>query len=283
MFQLLIVHWTVDPDIFTLGPLTIRWYGLLFAMGFILGYWHLYKMFQKEKLDDEKLADILTFMIVGTVLGARFGHVFFYEWGYYSQHPSEILKIWHGGLASHGAVIGILIALWLVSKYLLKTPTLWLLDRMAVAVPLGGAFIRLGNLLNHEIVGIPTDSSWGFIFSRLNDGMPRHPAQLYESLAYLLIFIIMTWMYWRTNAKDHKGLLFGFFMSSVFIARFIIEFFKSDQTAFEANLTLNMGQYLSIPVILIGIYFLIYSRKNTYNYAAYDFFQFKAKDNAKTK
>lgn len=255
--MLLSIHWDVDPEIFKIGPIAVRWYGLLFALGFLLGYQLVERMFKKEGIPLEWLEKLFMYTLIATVIGARLGHVFFYGWEFYSQHPSEIFKIWHGGLASHGATIGILAALYFYSKKVSKKSILWVLDRVAIPVALAGFFIRTGNLMNSEIIGIQTNVAWGFEFVRASIYEPlaaRHPAQLYEALCYLASFGVLMYMYWKTNAKEFSGRLIGTFFILIFTARFFIEFIKEDQEAFEAGMALNMGQWLSIPFILLGAY-----------------------------
>ena len=259
--MLLSIHWDVDPEIFKIGPIAVRWYGLLFALGFLLGYQLVERMFKKEGIPLEWLEKLFMYTLIATVIGARLGHVFFYGWEFYSQHPIEILKIWHGGLASHGATIGILAALYFYSKKVSKKSILWVLDRVAIPVALAGFFIRTGNLMNSEIIGTQTDLPWGFQFVRasIHEPLaPRHPAQLYEALCYLTSFGILMYMYWKTNAKEYAGRLVGTFFVLIFTARFFIEFIKENQEAFEEGMTFNMGQLLSIPFILLGIY-LVYN------------------------
>ena len=251
------IHWNVNPEIFNLGPLSIRWYGLLFASGFLLGYYIGERMFRSEGVNQKWVDSLFFYLIIATVIGARLGHVFFYGWDYYSQHPGEIIKIWHGGLASHGGVVGILVAIYIYSKVVTKRSMLWTLDRIAVPVALTAAFIRTGNLMNSEIYGIQTSLPWGFIFERNGEIVPKHPTQIYEALSYLISFGILTFMYWKTKAKNKPGLLLGTFFFLIFTARFLIEFIKEDQEAFEASMTLNMGQILSIPFVLLGIFLII--------------------------
>src|SRR5574344_579008 len=195
------IHWNFDPDIFVIFNRPIRWYGLMFAIGFIFGYSYVEKQFKHEKENLKWLESLFMFIIVGTVVGARLGHVFFYAWDYYSQHPWEILKIWEGGLASHGGAIGILIAIWLYSKYVTKRSPLWTLDRLVIPVAFAGLLIRTGNLCNHEIYGFPTDLPWAFRFvtniRQWQHGAdpifsdPSHPTQLYEGFLYLACFIFL--------------------------------------------------------------------------------------------
>jgi phosphatidylglycerol:prolipoprotein diacylglycerol transferase len=256
------IHWNINPEIFNLGPLSVRWYGLFFATGFLFGYYMVEKMFKLEKIDPKWLDSLFFYMIIATVLGARFGHVFFYSWDYYSQNPSEILKVWHGGLASHGGAVGILVAMFLYSKLVSKRSMLWALDRVAVPTALVGAFIRSGNLMNSEIYGVETSLPWGFIFERNGELMPKHPTQLYEALAYLLAFGVLYFLYWKKGAGKKEGLLSGAFFAMIFGARFCIEFIKENQEIWESDMTLNMGQWLSIPLVLFGLSLVVRAIKN---------------------
>ncbi|QZE15991.1 prolipoprotein diacylglyceryl transferase [Halosquirtibacter laminarini] len=251
------VLWEKYPSHFMTPKLKIRWYGLAFAIGFMLGYKIMERMFKSEKIPQEWLDKLFIYVFVATIVGARLGHVFFYDWDYYSAHPSEILKTWHGGLASHGGTIGIIIAIYFYSKRVTKKSMLWTLDRLAVPVALVAMMIRLGNLMNSEIYGVATDMPWGMIFARNGETVAKHPTQLYEALSYLVTFVVLSYFYWKTNKKDKEGFLLGIFFIGVFLSRFLIEFIKEDQEAFEATMTLNMGQLLSIPFVLAGIY-LIY-------------------------
>ena len=255
------IHWNVDPEIFSLGPLSIRWYGLLFASGFLIGYYIGEKMLKSENVDQKWIDSLFFYIIIATVVGARLGHVFFYGWDYYSQHPGEIIKVWHGGLASHGGALGILIAMYLHSKWVTKRTMLWTLDRIVVPTALVAAFIRTGNLMNSEIYGIQTALPWGVIFERNGETVAKHPTQMYEALSYLISFGVLSYLYWKTNVKDRPGLLMGAFFVLIFTARFFIEFIKEDQEAFEAGMALNMGQWLSVPFVLVGA-FLIYRAMN---------------------
>lgn len=257
------IHWNVNPEIFSLGPFHVRWYGLFFAIGFLFGYNQVERMFKRENLDLKWLESLFIYLIVATIVGARLGHVFFYGWKYYSQHPIEILYVWQGGLASHGGALGIFIALMIWSRKVSKRSVLWVLDRVVVPTALVAALIRLGNLMNSEIYGIPTNLPWGFIFERGQDTptVPCHPTQLYESSAYLITFAVMMYMYWKTKAKDYQGMLVGVFFVMVFTARFFVEFIKYDQEAFEKGMILNMGQILSIPFVLGGIFLIVRSIK----------------------
>ena len=258
------ITWDVSPEIFSIGPLTLRWYGLLFASGFLIGYYIVKQMFIAEKEPEEWLESIFIAMVVGTVIGARLGHVFFYEWGYYSQNLIEIPMVWKGGLASHGGALGVLVGLWYFSKYISKRPLLWVLDRVVVPSALVGAFIRLGNLMNSEIYGTPSDAPWAFLFvqNSLIKDTPVHPVQLYEALSYLAIFILLMWMYWRTDAKKKQGYIFGVFFVLLWTARFVMEFFKSSQGGLEESLgVFSTGQWLSIPFFFIGVYFMLTAKE----------------------
>jgi len=251
------IHWNVSPEIFNLGPLSIRWYGLLFASGFLIGYYIGEKMFRSEGVPQKWIDALFFYIIIATIIGARLGHVFFYGWDYYSQNPGEILKIWHGGLASHGGAIGIIIAMLLYSKNVTKRSILWTIDRIVVPTALVAAFIRTGNLMNSEIYGVQTSLPWGFIFERNGETVPKHPTQLYEALTYLVSFGFLMFLYWRTRSKYKEGLLTGVFFILIFASRFFIEFIKEDQEAFEAGMALNMGQWLSIPFVLLGIFLVV--------------------------
>lgn len=250
------IEWNVSPDIVEIGPFTIRWYGLLFALSFIIGFQIMTSFFKKEKRNEGDLNDLIWYMILGTVLGARIGHCLFYNPVYYLTNPLEILYVWKGGLASHGAAIGILTAIYLFVRKKKEYTFLWVLDRIVVTVALGGFFIRMGNLFNSEIIGKPTDVPWAFVFTSI-DNVPRHPSQLYEAVAYLLIFIFLITFYYRTNAAFKNGVMLGLLCVLVFSFRFFIEFTKENQTYFEEGMFLNMGQLLSVPFILFGIYLLI--------------------------
>lgn len=256
------IHWNVNPEIIGIGRLSIRWYGLLFASGFLIGYYIGERMFKSENVNQKWLDSLFFYLIIATVVGARLGHVFFYGWEYYSQHPAEIIKIWHGGLASHGGALGILIAMYIYSKKVTKRSMLWTLDRVVVPTALVAAFIRTGNLMNSEIYGVQTSLPWGFIFERNGEIVPKHPTQIYEALAYLIAFGVLMFLYWRTNSKNKEGMLLGVFFIFIFAARFVIEFIKEDQEAFEAGMTLNMGQWLSIPFVLFGIFLVIRAIKS---------------------
>ncbi len=251
------IIWDVSHVIFTLGPLSVRWYGLAFAVGFIVGYNIVAKMFKHEGAPEKWLGILLAYLMVGTLIGARLGHVFFYEWDYYSQHPGDILKIWEGGLASHGGTIANIIALFLFSWLVSKKPASWTFDKIVVPTAFVAALIRLGNLMNSEIYGGFTELPWGFIFVRDGQTLPAHPTQLYEAMCYLALFGLLMWMYWKKNAEERPWLMTGIFFIGIFLPRFLIEYVKNVQVESEysmiAQYGINMGQMLSIPFILIGI------------------------------
>jgi phosphatidylglycerol---prolipoprotein diacylglyceryl transferase len=257
MGTLAAVIWDVNPEIFQIGPLSIRWYGLCWVFAFASSIYITKKLFKKDGVNPDLVDTAFMYVFIGTVVGARLGHVFFYGWSYYSQNLLDIFKIWEGGLASHGAAVGIIISIWLFSKYSLKKPFIWMIDRVVIPVAISGAFIRFGNLMNHEIYGQPTDLSWGFVFSLIGDGIPRHPSQLYESLMCIVILAILLHMFYKTEAKNKPGLIFGTFMVLLFIFRFFVEFLKENQEAFENEMALNMGQILSIPFVLVGLVLMI--------------------------
>ena len=255
------VVWDVDPYIFHIGSRPIAWYGLFWAMVFIVGYYIMKSIYKKEKLNDDQLDMLWMYMLISTILGARLGHCLFYEPSYYLSNPVEILKIWEGGLASHGGAIGILIGLFIYARKI-KKPYIWILDRIVVPVAIGGAFIRFGNLMNSEIYGEPTTLPWGFKFVRdYPIGMPIenipacHPTQIYEALFCILVFIYLMYAYHKQGmATKRPGFMFGIFLIVVFGSRILIEFIKNPQVEFETSMTLDMGQWLSIPFFLAGIY-----------------------------
>lgn len=254
------IFWNVSPEIFKLGPISLRWYGLLFALAFVFGYIILNKIYTIEKKTQVDLEQLSIYVILGTVIGARLGHCLFYDPVYYLSHPIEIIKVWEGGLASHGAAIGILISIYLITKKQKDKSMLWILDRLVIVVSLGGALIRLGNLFNSEIIGKPTDLPWAFIFAHV-DNIPRHPSQLYESIFYLVTFGVLYFTYIKTQKKFKQGFLFGLAIAMIFGFRFFVEFVKENQSPFEQGLTLNMGQMLSIPFFIAGLFFMFRKQK----------------------
>ena len=259
----LAITWNHDGGIVDLGFYELRWYSLLFALGFALSFFLLKRVFKEENVPAEKLDVLLIYIVFATVLGARLGHCLFYEFGYYSQHPSEILLPFRfspqfeftgfQGLASHGGAIGIMIAVLVYSK-IEKLNVNWVMDKLALAIPLACAFIRLGNLFNSEMVGHPTSVPWAVVFLQL-DEVPRHPGQLYEAIAYFSIFLFLNLFYQKV--KKQNGFVFGLFLVLMFSARFALEFFKVDQVSFESGMAVNMGQLLSIPFIIGGVYLMV--------------------------
>lgn len=257
------ITWDASPVIFSIGPLALRWYGLAFAIGFIIGYNIVAKMFKHEGAPEKWLGILLTYVVVATIIGSRLGHVFFYQWDYYSQHPGEIFKIWEGGLASHGGVIGNFIAVWLFSIFVTKKSVSWTVDRLVVPVAMVAGLIRLGNLMNSEIYGGVTELPWGFIFVRDGQTLPMHPTQIYEALCYFALFGVLMWMYWKKNAQERPWLISGVFFIGVFVSRFLIEYVKNVQVGKEiemiATYGINMGQLLSIPFIIMGVVMVVYA------------------------
>ncbi len=260
------IIWDFDPVLID-SFISLRWYSLMFLIGFLVGYKIVEKMFKHEGAPEKWLGSLLLWVMAGTIVGARLGHVFFYAWDYYSQHPIEILYTWEGGLASHGGAIGVIIAVLAFSKFTAKRNALWTFDKLVVAIALVGGLIRLGNLFNSEIFGHATTLPWGFMFINspewhaLYEGQACHPTQIYEALCYFSLFALLMWMYWKKDAQTRPGLLFGTFLVGTFLTRFLIEFIKNDQVDFEATMTLNMGQWLSIPFVLAGIGLIIYAMR----------------------
>lgn len=290
------ITWNVDPVLFHLGNLQVRWYGLLWALGFLFGYFIMKRIYQREKMAEDALDKLLIYMLVSTVVGARLGHCLFYEPDYYLSNPLKILALWEGGLASHGGAIGILIGLWLYMRNYNKSKKekndlqhinyIWILDRIVVAVCLVGALIRVGNVMNHEIYGTPTSLPWGFVFLRgseqfcgtfdnytpcfawdapcpPSEWLPCHPTGLYEAFFCLVAMGILLWMYYKRDL-GHKqpGLMFGTFLVIIFGSRICIEFLKNVQVEFERNMVFDMGQWLSVPFVLIGIGMIVWSFVN---------------------
>lgn len=265
MNNLLAVVWNFDPTFFYIGSLDIRYYGVLWAGAILVGYLFFMNFVKREGLPEKVADSIFLFGAIATVIGARLGHCFFYEPAYYFSHPLEVLNIRDGGLASHGGAIGLLVGLWLFSRKN-KLPYLWSLDRVMVGVGIGGAMIRLGNLLNSEIYGIETDLPWGFIFQRVGETVPKHPTQIYEALCYLILFGILCWMYYKKDsARRYPGLMLGVGLIGIFLSRFFIEFIKEPQVDAENSMSLFIGQWLSIPFIIFGVIMVIYGLKHKQN------------------
>lgn len=257
------IVWNPDPVAFSLGPVEVRWYGIIYATGFLFAVWLVSKMFKSEGYPEEWADKVFIYLVIAVIVGSRLGHVFFYDWAYYKDHLLEIFQVWKGGLASHGGAMALIIGVWLMAKYMCHKPFLWLADRIYVICAPVAALIRVGNLMNSEIYGCETTLPWGFKFLRDYPGLPVelvpvcHPTQIYESLAYLTMFLFMLWLYWKSDARRREGLLTGIGFLWTFLSRFIIEFIKNDQSEFEAGWILNMGQILSIPFIILGTWLII--------------------------
>lgn len=265
--NLLAIHWNVDPVIFSIGNLGIRWYSLLFVSGFILGYYIFTWFLNREKVDIKVLDPLLYTLLIATIVGSRLGHCIFYQPDYYFGSPEGFLEIfqpWKGGLASHGGAIAIMLAMiWYARRYgrTAGFDYFWIMDRLVITVCFAGAAIRLGNLFNSEIYGDATSLPWGFIFERNGEVLPKHPTQLYEAFSYLVLGFILLWIYKVHLDRLKRGELFAIFMMALFGIRFMIEFIKEPQVGFEEQMVLNMGQILSIPCILFGLIVLIWSLK----------------------
>lgn len=278
--NLLYFVWDADPVMFSIGEHGIRWYGLLLAVGFLLGYIVLGRIMKREGFD-QKLSDkFAIYIILGCVIGLRLGHCLFYNPGYYLSHPLEILKVWEGGLASHGGAIGILLAIWLFARRA-KMPYFAALDKVVVVVPLAGAFVRVGNFINSEILGVPTTLPWGVKFMRnmedLNEAyiasngacpdlgseclsefmIARHPTQLYEAFFYIAMFFVFFLIYSKLSKNWKHGTFLGWFVFVLFTFRFLIEYTKTEQAEFIWNAPITMGQLLSIPFIIFGIVLVV--------------------------
>jgi prolipoprotein diacylglyceryl transferase len=254
------IIWDINPEIFSVGTFSIRWYGLLFASGFLIGQRIMAHIFQREGLKETLLDSLLLTMVLTTVLGARVGHFAFYEPSVFLKDPLQVITPPFSGLASHGAIFSIIPGLYIYAR-IKKMSFLWLIDRIAITVALAGCCIRLGNLMNSEIVGKVTDVPWAFVFSRNVEftQYPRHPSQLYEAISCLILCIILLWIWNRRKTQTSQGLLIGIFLIWVFGLRFVYEFFKENQVAFENDMTYNMGQILSIPAVILGLIFLVYA------------------------
>ena len=287
------ITWNVDPVLFSVGSFSVRWYGLFWALGFLIGYFIMKKIYRREHMSDDSLDKLLVYMLLFTVVGARLGHCLFYEPDVYLKDPLSILKVWEGGLASHGGAIGILLGLWIYMRRYNKSPKnkderpsisyIWLFDRIVIPVCLVGALIRCGNVMNHEIYGTPTSLPWGFVFLRgaeqfcgtvdnytacnawdapcpPSEWLPCHPTGLYEAFFCLVAMGILLWMYYKRDLGNKQpGLMFGTFLVIIFGSRILIEFLKNVQVAFEKDMTFDMGQWLSIPFVICGIVLIVWS------------------------
>jgi len=259
------IDWNPNIELFKIGPVAIRYYSLMFVIAFLLGIQIMKRIFKNENVPLEKLDTLFVYTVIATLLGARFGHFLFYDTRFLFEHPLEVLLPFklnpfqftgYQGLASHGAAIGIIIAMYFYSKKVIHKPLLWILDRIVIPVASGAIFVRIGNLMNSEIIGKRTNSNFGFVFEQLGEDFPRHPTQLYEAFGYLVTFIILWYIYWKTDKKEKLGYLFGVFMILLWSVRLIVEFFKEPQNAARETWDLNTGQLLSIPMILVGVYFM---------------------------
>lgn len=269
----LFITWNASPEVFTIPGIDwpVRWYGLSWALAFIGSHFFMNRIFKKEGRTDKQLDLLTLYIVIATVLGARLGHCFFYDFDYYSKHLLEVFKVWEGGLASHGGAIGIVIGMWLYCRKT-KESWLWLFDRLVVVVPLASMCIRFGNLMNSEIVGKVTNVAWGFKFLRNDEDVAnlaqfgteipvRHPTQLYEALFYSVLFTLFYWLWKHKRTAVGPGFMFGLFCVLMFSFRFLMEFMKENQSAFEDALPINMGQILSLPFIALGIFMIARSRK----------------------
>jgi len=254
-----------------LGFFTIRYYSLMFVIAFTLGWFLTKRIFNNEKQTPDKMDSLFIYVVIATLIGARLGHVIFYQPELFSEDPLSIFLPFRTvpefkftgfqGLASHGATIGIIIAMYLYSRKVIKKPILWVLDRIVIAVSCGAIFVRFGNFINSEIIGKATNSEFGIVFKQLGEDFPRHPAQLYEAAGYFIIFIILWYIYWKTNKSKQMGYMLGVFFILLWTVRFFVEFVKEAQVDERSDWVLNTGQWLSIPFILIGFYLLIQSPK----------------------
>ena len=266
------IYWNA-PEGIDLGILTIHYYSLMFVVAFTLGWYLMKNIYNREGVSLEKLDSLFVYMVIAILVGARLGHVFFYDWEYFQDHLLEIFLpvrfepefefTGFRGLASHGAAIGVIVAMYLYKRNVLNKPVLWVLDRIVIPVASGGIFVRIGNFMNSEIIGKPTNSDFGVVFQDLGEDFARHPAQLYESFCYLVVFIILWWTYWKTDKRKKLGFLFGLFLVLLWTVRFCIEFLKEPQVGERATWALNTGQLLSIPFILAGFYFMFRPTTNT--------------------
>lgn len=265
------ITWSVHPVIFQLGSFGLRWYALMFIIGFFIGIKIMEWVYRRENLDPERVYYLFLACFIGTLVGARLGHCFFYDPAYYLANPAEIFKTWKGGLASHGGTIGVILCVMYYAKKD-RLANLWLLDRLSIAVAPVAALIRMGNLFNHEIYGHETALPWGTRFvqniHQWEMGAepiycnPSHPTQVYEALAYLGVFLMCWYLYKYTLAGQHRGVIFGAFLCGIFGSRFFIEYLKNVQEAFEEGMLLDMGQLLSVPFVLLGAWLIWHGMKS---------------------
>ncbi len=274
------ITWDVNPIALPLGSLEIRWYGLLWAIGIMLAYLIQIKLYKNEHAPADWPDKIFTYMVLGVIIGARLGHCWFYEWheattlglepitflgmtfnyrNPYIENPFALLKTWEGGLSSHGGAFGLITASIILDKKHFHTGISWIFDKLVIGVCITATCIRFGNLMNSEIYGTPTDLPWGFVFVRNGDTIPCHPTQIYEMIYCIVAFIVTWFMYWKGEAWRRKGLIFGVFLEIIFFTRFCLEFIKFNQEAFEDSMLLNMGQWLSLPFIIWGVYLIVHT------------------------
>jgi len=255
------ILWNVDPDIFVIPYLNhpVRWYGLSWALAFLLGQQVMYFIYKRDGRTAQEVDTLTIYVIIASVVGARLGHGLFYDAIEFLNDPIRIFAVWEGGLASHGAGIGLFIALYFFARKT-KIHYLWIVDRMVIITALTGFLIRLGNLMNSEMVGLPTTLPWAFVFTNIDD-LPRHPAQLYEAIYCFLLFLFLFRAWYKKGNELRDGFLTGWFLIILFSLRFVDEFFKIDQVSFEADMMLNMGQLLSIPFVILGIVILFVSKR----------------------
>lgn len=262
------ITWDFNPELFSLFGREVRWYGLCWGIGIYCAFLVVQRIYRSEKLPEKWFESLFYYVVIGVIIGARLGHCLFYNPSYYLADPIEILKVWEGGLSSHGGVIGIIVAVWLYSRRVTKKSMLWTFDRLIVGACITATFIRIGNLLNSEIFGKPTEMPWGFRFLRSREyhelvpnlDMGCHPTQIYEALVYFSLFGLAMWLYWKTNAKEKQGLILGICIIGIFLSRILIEFLKNVQEPFEIQMRstygLDMGQLLSIPFVIWGIWLI---------------------------
>ena len=259
------IDWDPSIELVKIGSFAVRYYSLMFVIAFVLGLQIMKKIFNREGVSLEKLDSLFIYTVIATLLGARIGHFLFYDTAFLFSNPLEVLLpvkfnpfqfTGYQGLASHGAAIGIIIAMYFYSKKVIQKPMLWILDRIVVPVASGAIFVRIGNLMNSEIIGKPTGTDYGFVFKQLGEDFPRHPTQLYEAFGYLITFVVLWYVYWKTDKREKLGYLFGLFMVFLWSVRLIVEFFKEAQVDQRGDWDLNTGQLLSIPMILVGFYFM---------------------------
>lgn len=269
--NLLSITWDVSPIIFSVGSLSVRWYGVLFAFAFVIAYLLLKKMFAKENVPVYFLDKMTIYMFVGLLAGLRLGHCLFYEFSYYMSNPIEMFLpiketadgwkfIGYQGLASHGGAIGLLVATFFFCRNT-KLPYLWVIDRLVIIIGFAGAAVRFGNLMNSEIYGVATSLPWGFIFVQDGQTLPMHPTQIYEALSYIALGTFLYLYFMKKKTPPRQGFIFGIFLIVLFVARFLIEFLKNNQESWESSMTLNMGQWLSVPFIVAGIIILFLSTR----------------------